>query len=167
MRRRALLLVLLAVIGAGCSTTIQAQVLDAATRQPIEGASVLGVWTRVAGPLLYHHELVGVRETETDAEGRFALERLRSSGLNGEGGGQAITVYKFGYVAWSNLYLFPALQLRKDQRVPGEILLERFPSGESHQRHMIFVDSARAAGMYGHEMMPKFSNAILQEMRLP
>jgi len=87
-------------------------VLDAETRQPINGAVVLGVWTRVVGFGLCHPKLVGVRETETGPDRRFTLPRLLSSGLDGEGGGEAITIYKFGYVAWSNLFVFPASDLR-------------------------------------------------------
>lgn len=162
MRRHGWLLILLALIGAGCATTIRAQVLDAETRRPIPGAVVLGVWSRVVGFGLTHHELVGVAETATDADGRFELERLGRSGFRRE---EAITVYKFGYVAWSNLYHFP-IRLREDQTIPRDILLGRFPPTESHQRHMGFIDSA-TAGAYSHEMIPRFSNAIRQELTLP
>ena len=166
MRHNAWVLLLLAFAGAGCaSTTIRAQVVDAETRQPIAGAVVLGVWTKVVGGGLYHHELVGVRETESDVEGRFELERLPASGLDGEGDGQAITVYKFGYLAWSNIYLFRA-NLRENQRVPREIPLERFPDGESHRRHLDFIDNARHSTMYPLESSARFWNALQAEREL-
>src|SRR2546428_7253023 len=63
----ALLATLLATTG--CATTLRGQVVDAETKDPIQGAVVFGVWTKVAGSVLYHHELVGARETETDREG--------------------------------------------------------------------------------------------------
>ncbi len=160
-------LALVAVLGSGCTRAIQARVLDAETRQPIPGAVVLGVWTKVEGFAgLYSHKLVGVRETETDADGRFTLDRLESSGLDGEGDGQAITVYKFGYVAWSNLFVFPNSRLRENQRVPADILLERFPEGTSRQRHMSFVNGARRSSMYGQDVMPKFWDALRQELQM-
>lgn len=165
MRGAACLSLLLGAILAGCATgPIRARVLDAETRQPVPGAVVVGVWTKVIGGLLYHHELVGVRETETDAEGRFELERLPSSGLDGEGDGQAITVYKLGYLAWSNVYLFRG-DLRKDQRIPREILLDRFPPGESHQEHLFFISNATTMG----DLDPnsKFQRAIERERKLP
>jgi len=154
-------LLVLMLTGTGCGGTPKGQVVDAETGQPIQGAVVLGVWTRVAGlPGLHHHELVAVKETETDAQGRFALETPASLRVDEE----AITIYKFGYVAWSNLFVFPSFARREDTRVPSKIPLERFPSGQSHQRHMSFVNDARASGMYGHDSIPKFSNAIRREL---
>jgi len=167
---RRLLIAALALVvcaGSGCARAIQARVVDAETRQPIAGAVVLGVWTTLAGlPGLYHHKLVGVRETETDADGRFTLERLESSGLDGEGGGQAITIYKLGYVAWSNLFVFPTSALRENQRVPREIPLERFPPGGSRSRHMSFISNAMGAGLYGYDAIPKFSEALKEETEM-
>ncbi len=160
-------LALVAVLGSGCTRAIQARVLDAETRQPIPGAVVLGVWTKVEGFAgLYNHKLVGVRETETDADGRFTLDRLESSGLDGEGDGQAITVYKFGYVAWSNLFVFPNSRLRENQRVPADILLDRFPDSASHRRHLDYIHNAMASGRYGYETIPGFRRALQSEMDL-
>ncbi len=158
-------LVALVLVGANSPRTIRGQVLDAQTRQPIAGAVVLGVWTRVAGlPGLHHSELVGVREVETDAEGRFALERPLSLPLDEE----SVTIYKFGYVAWNNLYIFPNSEVRTDQRVPPEILLERFPAGQSHRKHLSFISGATRTAMgYGHESTPKFQNATDAEGKMP
>ena len=159
------MLLLLALLGTGCATwPIGAQVLDAATRQPIAGAVVLGVWTKVVGIGLSYSELVGVAETETDADGHFELERRGWSGIRRD---ESITVYKFGYVAWSNIYLFPTSKRRENQRVPKEILLERFPPGESHQRHMDFISDSMKGGLYGRQLIPKFSGAIERERNLP
>ncbi len=168
MTNRLAALLLLALAAVGCARTVQGRVLDAETRQPIRGAVVVGVWTTLSGlPGLHSHKLVGVRETETDAEGRFVLERLRSSGLEGEGDGQAVTVYKFGYIAWSNLYAFPPLGLRQDQNVPREILLRRFPDGLSRERHLRFIGDATVSAMgYGHESIPRLRDALRPERQL-
>ncbi len=158
---------LFVVVGAGCSAaTIRARVLDAQTREPLAQAVVLGVWTTVSGGWLYHHELVGVRETETDGDGRFELERLPSSGLKDEGDGQAITVYKAGYIAWSNIYLFHPSKLRENQAVPADILLERFPPGASHERHLDFIYSA-TGGRDNPDTTPKFWKALHPEPSKP
>jgi len=131
-----------ALAASGCATTIQARVLDAETKQPIQGAVVRGIWTKVAGVRGFtHRELVGVRATETDADGRFTLERLPSDGFEGEGDGQSILVYKFGYVAWSNLIVFPSRGRREKQGVPKEIFLDLFPQSGSHFEHVLFIDS--------------------------
>ena len=157
-------LFLLVLAGTGCAGTLKGQVVDAQTGQPIEGAVVLGVWTKYAGfPGLQHTELVAVKETETDAEGRFALETAGSLGVE-----EAVTIYKFGYVAWSNLFIFPTSERRQDTRVPSKVLLERFPVGQSHQRHISFIDGATRAGVgYGLESIPKFWSAIRPELRSP
>jgi len=157
-------LLLLVLTGAGCAGTLKGQVLDAQTGQPIEGVVVLGVWTKYAGlPGLQHGELVGVKETETDAEGQFLLETAWSLGTE-----EAVTVYKFGYVAWSNLFIFPTSARRQDTRVPSTVLLERFPPGEGHQRHMMFINNARrASGMYGRDRIPKFWDALQRELDMP
>lgn len=129
-----------ALAASGCATTIQARVLDAETRQPIQGAVARGIWTKIAGVRGFtHHELVGSQETETDADGRFMLERLPSDGF--EDDGQSILVYKFGYVAWNNRRVFPSRARREKQGIPKEILLDRFPQSGSHIEHLRFIGS--------------------------
>lgn len=147
-----------------CGGTIEGQVLDAQTGKPIQGAVVLGVWTKVAGlPGLHHSELVGVKEIETDVQGRFVLDRPRKLGIDEE----AITVYKFGYIAWSNLFIFQTLKRREDNRVPSQILLEAFPPGQSHRDHYYFIGDARRSVMYGLERIPIFSSAVRRELEIP
>ena len=148
--------------GTGCAGTIQGQVVDAQTGQPIAGAIVLGVWTKVAGlPGLHHHELVGVQEVETDTEGRFMLERPRRIIHEDD---ESVTVYKFGYVAWNNLFMFPTNQRRKGTLVPSKVILETFPINQSHRRHLDFIDDARFSLLYDQEAIPKFKNALKSEI---
>jgi len=155
-------LLLLVLPSAGCAGTLRGQVLDAQTGQPIAGAVILGVWTKVAGlPGLTHTELVGVKESETDAQGHFEIERL--GGLFVE---ESVTVYKFGYVSWNNLHVFPEWERRKATQVPAQILLESFPPGESHQDHLSFISNATRAGMFGHESDPMFQKALEREIRM-
>jgi hypothetical protein len=134
--------VLLVLNAAGCARTIRGEVLDAVTKQPIQGAVVLGVWTEGAGPPGLH---LSFPTDEYD---------------------EAITVYRFGYIAWSNLFIFPTMERRKGSRVPAQILLERFPSGESHRRHVFFIDDATMAGMYGRERIRMFRDAVRREEEL-
>jgi hypothetical protein len=142
-------------------------VLDAETRQPIQGAVVRGIWTKVAGVRGFtHRELVGVRVTATDAEGRFTLERLPSSGLDGEGDGQSILVYKFDYVVWSNLFFFPTMASRESQRVPRVILLERFPQSGSHRDHMEFIGLLDFPGTRDYEQVTIWGQALQRERDL-
>jgi hypothetical protein len=152
----------LALAITGCATTLRGQVLDAQTGQPISGAVILGVWTKGGGvPGLAHTDLVGVREAETDGEGRFELEGV-SGWLLDE---KEITVYKFGFVAWSNQYIFPTFARREETGVPPQIRLERFPPDGNHREHMRFISLGRSAGVHD-ELNPKFQKAIDRELRM-
>jgi hypothetical protein len=138
-----------------CAGNIQAVVVDAQTGQPIPGAVVLGVWTKVTGlPGLTHTELVDVREVETDAAGRFTLERPPEA-AKASTADESVTVYKFGYVAWNNLYVFPSGAMRKKIEILNQIRMQVFPKEGSHQTHMSFIRQARQ-GLYGIERIPIF-----------
>jgi hypothetical protein len=152
---------LLAVAITGCATTLRGQVLDAQTGQPIPGAVVLGVWTKAGGmPGLVHTDLVGVREAETDGEGRFEVERL--GGLFVE---ESVTVYRFGYIGWNSEFTFPPLGRRDKAAVPTEVRLTPFPPGESHREHMRFMDLAAGAGIASGSWV-KYRDAIRREERM-
>jgi hypothetical protein len=150
-------------VGTGCAQMggpIQSQVLDAQTGQPISGAAVLGVWTtRVGFPGLDHTELVGNREAETDAQGRFTLERPTANAT----GEEEITVYKYGYVAWSNVYIFQVPPGRPDHTTPSEIRLEPFPPGASHKEHIYFINKASSLTISRRGDRHRFDEAIERE----
>jgi hypothetical protein len=152
------------LLGTGCAGigTVRSQVVDAKTGQPVQGAVVLGVWTKQVGLLgMYRTELVGVKEVEVDTAGRFELERPGDLSVDEE----KITVYKFGYVAWSNQLIFPSFKRREDTQVPERIRLEAFPANGDHRPHMRFIDlstsSSLSAGSWN-----KFQQAIRQEERM-
>jgi hypothetical protein len=147
--------------GTGCAHTIQGRVLEAEIGKPIAGAVVLGVWTKSVGLLLTHWELLGVREAETDAEGRFVLEQLGGMFVQ-----ERITVYKFGYIAWSNRFIFDGPSgNRANHEVPPEIRLEHFPVGGSHKAHMEFIDLATSSAA-SHGAWVKFRETIRQEEKM-
>jgi len=153
--------ILATLIGAGCALTgpIRSQVLDAQTGQPVPGAIALAVWTRREGPPgLRATTLAGYKEVEVDDQGRFILERPEGLSFSEE----SVTVYKPGYIAWNNLDVFPALDRRENVRVPSQIVLERFPSGESHIRHRSFIAiQTMGVGLSGRA--PKFYGAARSE----
>ena len=152
----------LLVIGCARMGAIRSQVLDAQTGHPVPGAVVLAVWTKTVGFGLTRTELVGVSEAEVDAEGRFTLERPAGA-LTAD---ESVTVYKFGYLAWNNEEIFPSFERRQDTGVPNRILLELFPSGISHERHMRFIGRATIEGFSIRPGRPKFDSAIEREDRM-
>ena len=155
----------LALAITGCATTLRGQVLDAQTGQPIPGAVILGVWTKGGGvPGLAHTDLVGVREAETDGEGRFELEGV-SGWLLDE---KKITIYKFGYVAWSNQYIFPTFNRREETGVPPQVRLDPFPPGGNHREHMGFISMATSSSLSaGDFSYVKLRNALDRENKMP
>lgn len=149
--------------GPGGAETLQGQVLDAQTGQPIAGAIVLGVWSMVGGPSgLPRTNPVAVKEVEADAEGRFVLEAPGPTGVEEE----SVTVYKSGYIAWNNLFTFPTSEPRADTRLPSKIRLERFPPAQSHRRHVDFISEA-TLGKDDPATTPKFWKAVRPEYFLP
>jgi hypothetical protein len=144
---------------------IEAQVVDAQTGQPLAGAVVVGVWTREAGlPGFYYRKLVGVIEMETDSQGRFTLGRPWSLFSRQE----SVTVYKFGYIAWNNLFLFPLMERRQDSQVPPTVPIERFPEAGSHRRHIGFIEMATSPIMFSPEIDPlSLERAMRPEYDLP
>jgi hypothetical protein len=65
-------------------------------------------------------------------------------------------------VAWNNEEVFPTFKPRKSTGIPDQILLEVFPPGESHQKHMMFINHIRA-GVYGVDSFPKFWKVLQPE----
>jgi hypothetical protein len=150
------MLLLLGVNGrARAESVLYGRVLDAQSNQPIAHAIVLAVWLFAEGaPGLVYSELVGVRETETDAEGQFALEDLSSPTTE-----LRVTAYKDGYLAWSNLFTYPPLRRRARPASSTLIQLAPCPATQDVADHRLFIDLARSAGLYVTERAPRFQAA--------
>lgn len=138
-----------------CAGTIQGQVVDAQTGNPIEGAVVLGFW-----------EKQGEQEVETNAHGRFTLDW--PSDVPEDAG--LVIVYKFGYVVWNNYDIFDPrdhssyFQPRPDHRVPTQIILEPFPPDGNRARH-VWVLGFFGGGDGNQGRRPKLWNAIQSEVQ--
>ncbi len=160
----AALLLAVGLASASCAPppprVIRSQVVDARTGQPIAGAIVLGVWLKSAGgvPGMPQYAFTGLQEVETDAQGWFELSRPQERGIRDE----RVTIYKFGYIAWNNVYvlIFPNYKRRENTSVPPRIELEPFPPGESRQRHVSFVMDVT---LTSHGTAPKFWKAFEAE----
>jgi hypothetical protein len=159
-------LIVMGLVAVCCSScvgvgAIHSQVLDAQTKQPIAGAVVLGVWTKKT-TFGFSTKLVGVKETVTDAEGRFTLARPGSLFADDE----SVTVYKFGYVAWNNQTTFLPPKSRKEEAIPAHVFLEMFPPVANHTRHINFINSVTRGSLISLEDSPKLYKELEKEMRL-
>jgi hypothetical protein len=112
-------------------------VVDAVTRQPIEGAVVLVEWTKTHGIGEHWTESFKVEEAVTDKDGKFTVAGLDTRSVNSPD----VTVYKKEYVAWSNRWLFPSYENRPDFRWgKGYVFkLEKFKDTYSYVDHDGFI----------------------------
>ena len=142
MRKHFLIgLILLQSVVSGCYFGISGKVVDAETNQPIEGAVVLVEWTKVKGlPGMTHTESSKVIEVISDKDGKVKLAGDYDPMVDPP----RITVYKKGYVAWNNEYIFPDYKKRNDFSWKNDCLFNmvRFKQGYSFVKHQSFIDMA-------------------------
>jgi len=129
-------------IVAGCHGSITGTVVDAHTGQPVEGAVVLVEWTKTSG------KWIGLRatssykvvETITDKAGKFEIRAVFSQNADPP----HLTIYKKGYVAWNNEFIFPGYKKREDfQWESGYVFrLEEFKKVYSYNDHIDFIRSS-------------------------
>jgi hypothetical protein len=131
----------ISVVCAGCYAGITGKVIDAETQQPIEGAVVLVEWTKTKGfPGMSHTESAKVIEVVSDKDGKVEI----AGNFNPLVDPPHVTVYKKGYVAWNNEYIFPDYKKRTDFKWKSgyEFRLERYKDGYSHNDHVSFIRSS-------------------------
>jgi hypothetical protein len=128
--------------------SISGTVVDAETGKPVEGAVVLVEWTRRVGIGDYHTVSVRAAETITDKEGKFYV----FGPLHPFVDPQDVTVYKKGYVAWNNKFIFPDYAHRKQsQDIYDQIRLDEFKSVYSHDKHVSFIRSCIHSAFVSHK----------------
>jgi hypothetical protein len=133
------LIVFLLFSATGCYATITGTVVDSETGEPIEGAVVLVEWTKTKGvPGMTHTESYKVIEAVTDKEGKATVSGVFNPMVNPPD----ITIYKMGYVAWNNKFIFPNYEKRKDFKWQSVYVfrMERFKDNYSFIDHQSFLD---------------------------
>jgi len=144
----------------GCYLGISGRVIDAETQQPIEGAIVLAQWTKTHGLGLTYHSVYKIVETETDKNGNFLISGAYSPFVNAP----TLVVYKQGYVAWRNDFVFPDYVKRTDYNLwqnNYEYRLERFKKAYVMEKHHLFF--GRGIMIDGLTRVPKFHKALNDE----
>jgi hypothetical protein len=157
-----LILVLAGYIGCYAYLPIDGTVVDANTKQPIEGAVVLVEWTITRGESigLPVTETYEVFETVTDKDGRFKIETSVANPFVNE---PDVTIYKAGYICWNNKYIFPDYEHRKEFKWKNNNIyyLKPFPEEFTHLKHLSFIHDAADAP---REKRPLMNKAIAWEI---
>lgn len=129
------------------NSTITVKVVDAETDEPIEGAVVLVQWTKTTGYGFKATSNYKVVELVSDDNGELTIPGLFKFGVNKP----KLVIYKKGYVAWDNEYIFPSYERRKNFRWrDGYVFaLEHYISEYSHEKHVFFLDSSNSSNIAG------------------
>jgi hypothetical protein len=129
----------------GCEGEITGIVVDAETGQPIEGAVILVEWTKQHGLGLTYTESYKVVEVVTNKEGKASISGVLSPFVDAPD----VTVYKKGYVAWNNHFIFPDYKKRTDFKWENNYVfkLEKFKPEYSYAKHISFIREAHNFGM--------------------
>lgn len=124
----------------GCYSEITGKVVDADTGKPIEGAVVLVEWTITKGLGHTSTESYKVIEAVSDKDGHVTISGNIANPLVNR---PRMTVYKKGYVAWNNEYIFPNWGKRKDYKWSDGLIvkLEPFKKEFSRADHVYFLHS--------------------------
>lgn len=154
MRGMSLIFVLwMFLMTSGCYAEVTGIVADAETGEPIEGAVVLVEWTITSGvPGMMGTKSYKVVEMISNKDGKVTLpEGPSTPSVNPPN----VTVYKGGYVAWNNEYIFPDYKERKDfQWQEGFIFkLEKFKTEYTYSKHILFIHGAVGTGLIEQKSM--------------
>lgn len=144
-----ILLIVVLFIFAGCYATITGTVVDAETAEAIEGAVILVEWTKTKGLGLTHTESYRVIEAVSDKDGKVTITGFFNPFVNPPD----VTVYKKGYVAWNNKFIFPDYKKREDFKWQNGYVfrLERFKPEYTHNAHVSFIHGAINYGLSGSD----------------
>jgi hypothetical protein len=149
-----LLIVLLpsaACTGPISGKAITGKIVNAETGQPIEGAILLVEWTKDHGFGNTYTTSEKVVEILSDKNGIVEIPGYDVRFVNNPD----ITVYKPGYVAWNNHWIFPDTRKRTDfEWKNGYVFrLDEFKEGYSYRKHRSFILHCIKQGLSGKDKM--------------
>jgi hypothetical protein len=117
----ALYILMLSLMLSGCGVhyMVKGQVIDAVTKQPIEGAVVAIEWYRIQWahylvPLTSGNQQVANADDITGQDGSFSIPKYHHITT----GGYFIGIYKEGYICWNNEDIFIP-EAPREEKKPG------------------------------------------------
>lgn len=122
------------------------QVLDQSTASPLTSALVVGTWAFEEPGGLASPESSYSVSVVTGSDGNYSLPSL-PAGRQFAGLLRRFTlvVYKAGFIGYRSDLRFDDRSPRHDFVQRGNVVrLERFPQGESHAKHLVFLGSGAA-----------------------
>jgi len=116
---------------------ITGKIVDAETGQPLAGAILLVEWTKTHGFGNTYTTSEKVVEIFSDRNGIVKIPGYDVRFVNEPD----ITIYKPGYVAWNNQWVFPDTKKRTDFEWKNNYVfrLDKFKEGYSYVKHEGFV----------------------------
>ncbi len=117
------------------------QVLDEQTAEPLQGATVVGVWSYDVGDGLIAPLGSEVVEVKTDQAGRY---RIPEAPMKIRGPGVRLVTfelvaYKRGYVAYRSDARFEGGPRTDFSLRHNEVKLRKWRKGDSHARHLVYL----------------------------
>lgn len=119
------------------------QVIDVATSEPLQGATVVAVWSFDRGDGLIGPYGSQVLETKTDQAGRYRVPRPRVKvhGRHVRLVSFELVVYKRGYVGYRSDALYEGGGRHDFSLRHNKVELRKWREGDSHARHLLFLSA--------------------------
>jgi hypothetical protein len=119
------------------------QVVDETTAEPLQGATVVGVWSYDRGDGLVAPYGSEVAETKTDQAGRYRIPEapLSIRGPQVRLVAFDLIVYKRGYVAYRSDALFEGGSRTDFTLRHNKVKLRKWREADSHASHLLFLDA--------------------------
>ncbi len=117
------------------------QVVDATTAEPIQGATVVGVWSYDQGDGLLGPAGSETFEVKTDQAGRYRLPKakMRQRGVTVRLVSFELVAYKRGYVAYRSDAVMEGGARADFSLRQNKISLRKWRESDSHAEHLLFM----------------------------
>jgi len=144
---------------------ITARIIDAESGEPVNEAIVAYWWYReklIVPGMPTEIVTIDAGEEISGHDGAVELPRHWSLWYD-----LRMVAYKKGYVCWSNLYIFPTWEKRRDFRLEDKLIIhmERFKDNYSKEKHVNFFSSVKSGIPEGYGLAEAFRQERISILR--